>query len=204
MCPCPCSICDLFIAFKSISEELSAATPEQLVAHTTVLAQMARFKPNAFEHRSDTIMAFLIKKLLVNRRPKDPVRMLPLDSRDRHLTCFVIKGEMDVDDDWELDKDMAPIQKARILALKVCRNRCLANASAESAVELATPALKMFLTLLEHSGSFSANAPDRLGFRVGLGHETDASRLVRPSSHACDYKPPCRFYNFLPSERLQT
>lgn len=71
---------DLFTAFKSISEKLSDATPEELVAHTTVLAQMARFKPDAFEHRSDTIMSFLIKKLLMGRRSKDPVRMLHLDS----------------------------------------------------------------------------------------------------------------------------
>ncbi|KAG8216411.1 hypothetical protein J3R82DRAFT_6516 [Butyriboletus roseoflavus] len=126
---------------ESISEKLSEATPEELVAHTTVLAQMARFKPDAFEHRSDTIMAFLIKKLLMGRRSKDP-------------------EEMDVDDDWVEDDNMMPMQKARILALKVCRNRCLANASAETALELATPALKMFSTLLEHSGSFSADAPD--------------------------------------------
>ena len=65
--------CDLFIAFKSISEKLSEATPEELVAHTTVLAQMARFKLNAFEHKSGTIMAFLIKKLLMGRRSEDTV-----------------------------------------------------------------------------------------------------------------------------------
>lgn len=75
---------------------------------------------------------------------------------------------MDVDDDWVEDDDMPPIQKARILALKVCRNRCIANAPAETALELATPALKMFSTLLEHSGSFSADAPDRLGSRLGM------------------------------------
>lgn len=73
---------------------------------------------------------------------------------------------MDVDNDWVEDGDMALVQRARILALKVCRNRCLANASTETTLELATPALKMFSTLLEHSGSFSADAPDRLGFRV--------------------------------------
>lgn len=73
-------VCDLFIALKCISEKLLEATPEELVAHTTVLAQMARFKPDAFEHRSDTIMAFLIKKLLMGRRSKDPVRVLHLDS----------------------------------------------------------------------------------------------------------------------------
>ena len=71
---------DLFIALKSISEKLSEATPVELVAHTTVLAQMARLKPAAFEHRSDTIMAFLIKKLLMGRRPKNAVRILDLHS----------------------------------------------------------------------------------------------------------------------------
>ncbi|KAF8434558.1 cohesin-associated protein Pds5 [Boletus edulis BED1] len=126
---------------ESISDKLPEATPEELIAYTTVLVQMARFKPVAFEHRGDTIMAFLIKKLLMGRRSNDP-------------------EEMDVDDDWVQDDELAPIQKARILALKVCRNRCLANASVENAVGLATPALKMFSTLLEHSGSFSADAPD--------------------------------------------
>lgn len=72
--------CDMLIALKSISEKLSEATPEELVAHTTVLAQMARFKPDAFEHRSDTIMAFLIKKLLMGRRSENSVRILHLDS----------------------------------------------------------------------------------------------------------------------------
>ncbi|KAG9311776.1 armadillo-type protein [Chiua virens] len=126
---------------ESIAERLPEATPEELVAHTTVLAQMARFKSDAFEHRSDAIMAFLIKKLLMGRWSNDP-------------------EDMDVDEDWVTDENMAPIQQARILALKVCRNRCLAHASSATAVELATPALKMFSTLLEHSGSFTPDAPD--------------------------------------------
>lgn len=82
------------------------------------------------------------------------------------------KDEMDVDDDWVEDEDLAPIQRARVLALKVCRNRCIANASADNAVELATPALKMFTTLLEHSGSFSADAQDRSGFSAGTSSGT--------------------------------
>jgi hypothetical protein len=67
---CPRSMWRVVHCHKSISETLSEATPEALVAHTTVLAQMARFKPDAFEHKSDTIMAFLIKKLLMGRRSK--------------------------------------------------------------------------------------------------------------------------------------
>ncbi|KAF9226311.1 hypothetical protein BS17DRAFT_794477 [Gyrodon lividus] len=126
---------------ESISDKLSEATPEYLVAHTTVLAQIARFQPDAFEQKSDPIMAFLIKKLLMGRHQRDP-------------------DDMDVDEDWVEDDDVAPIEKARILALKVCRNRCLAHASTETALEVATPVLKMFSTLLEHSGSYSAGAPD--------------------------------------------
>ncbi|KAH0834786.1 hypothetical protein J3R83DRAFT_10387 [Lanmaoa asiatica] len=160
--------CNLFITLKSISEKLSEATPEELVAHTTVLAQMARFKPDVFEHRSDAIMAFLVRNLLMGRQSKDP-------------------EEMDVDNDWVDDDDIAPIHKARILALKVCRNRCLANASAEAAVELVTPALKMFSKLLEHSGSFSADAPDsppvksrmRLQAAVSLLHLSTVEAFAR-------------------------
>lgn len=42
---------------------------------------MARFKPDAFEHRSDAVMTFLVKKLLVGRRSKEPVSTQRLDSR---------------------------------------------------------------------------------------------------------------------------
>ena len=76
-----CVDCD-----KSISDKLVDATPEELVAHTTVLAQMARFKPEAFEHKSDDIMAFLVKKLLMGRRPKDSVSDDAL-ILSRDLTC---------------------------------------------------------------------------------------------------------------------
>ncbi|KAF9235796.1 armadillo-type protein [Melanogaster broomeanus] len=145
---------------ESISDKLSEATPEHLVAHTTVLAQIAHFQPDAFEHKSDTIMAFLIKKLLMGRHQQDQ------DPED-----------MDVDADWEEDDDVAPIQQARILALKVCRNRCLAHASTETALEVATPVLKMFSTLLEHSGSYSADAPDSLQVKSRMRLQAAVSLL---------------------------
>lgn len=46
------------------------------MAHTAVLAQVARFQVNAFEHRSDAIMAFLVKTLLM-APSKDPVCICP-------------------------------------------------------------------------------------------------------------------------------
>lgn len=67
---------------------------------------------------------------------------------------------MDTDVDWVEDEDVPPRLRARILALKVCRNRCLAHASTDTALEVATPVLKMLSTLVGHGGSYSADATD--------------------------------------------
>jgi len=60
--------------FQSIAGKLSAAQPDLLVAHTAVLAQFSRLAPDSFERKSDVLMAFLIKKLLMVPSPPDPVR----------------------------------------------------------------------------------------------------------------------------------
>lgn len=65
--------------FQSIAEKLPHAEPDILVAHTAVLAQVARFRVNVFEHKSDTIMAFLVKKLLM-APSKDPVSVCSPDT----------------------------------------------------------------------------------------------------------------------------
>jgi len=67
---------------------------------------------------------------------------------------------MDTDVDWVEDEDVPPRLRARILALKVCRNRCLAHASTDTALEVATPVLKMLSTLISHGGSYSGGATD--------------------------------------------
>ena len=65
---------------------------------------------------------------------------------------------MDAEEEWVLDEDVSPALRAKVLALKVCRNRSLAHGSSDKALEISTPALKMFATLLEHNGSFSASS----------------------------------------------
>ena len=55
--------------------------------------------------------------------------------------------------DWVENEDISDELRAKILALKVCRNRCLAHAEADNAAEIATPVLKMLATLVEHEGS---------------------------------------------------
>ncbi|KAH7926273.1 hypothetical protein BV22DRAFT_1128351 [Leucogyrophana mollusca] len=126
---------------ESIADKLPKASPQHLVAHTTVLAQFSRLVPDAFEHKSDVIMAFLVKKVLMVPTPPD-------------------QDEMDTDADWVEDADVSPTLKARILSLKVCRNRCLAHAASATALDVTTPVLKMLTSILEHSGSCTADADD--------------------------------------------
>ncbi|KAJ6631101.1 armadillo-type protein [Mycena sp. CBHHK59/15] len=122
-----------------VSEALGTDAPHVLVAHVAVLAQFARFAPDAFEHKSDVLMTFLLKELL----------MIPT-----HL----LDDEMDTEEEWVVESDVSDNLRAKILALKVCRNRSLAHASEENALEIATPVLKMLATLLEHGGSFIADS----------------------------------------------
>lgn len=67
---------------------------------------------------------------------------------------------MDDGEEWAEDDDVTPTQIAKVLSLKVCRNRSLAHASSDTALEIAGPVLRMLTTLLEHSGSFSPDAAD--------------------------------------------
>ncbi|KAJ7135989.1 cohesin-associated protein Pds5 [Mycena epipterygia] len=122
-----------------ICDGLGSSSPEVLVAHVAVLAQFARFAPDAFEHKSDVLTAFLLKELLM-------VPTHPLDDA------------MDTEEEWADESEVSHNLRAKILALKVCRNRSLAHASADNALEIATPVLKMLATLLEHGGSFIADS----------------------------------------------
>ncbi|KAF8067855.1 armadillo-type protein [Lyophyllum atratum] len=124
---------------ESVVEGLPDCSPEQLAAHIAVLAQVARFAPEAFEHKSDVIMTFLLKQVLM-------VPTLPKPD------------DMDVDEEWVPDEDVSPTLRAKILSLKVCRYRSLAHAPSDQALDISTPVLKMFATLLEHSGSFTGQA----------------------------------------------
>lgn len=62
---------------------------------------------------------------------------------------------MDDDEEWLADEDVPPTLKAKILAIKICRNRSLVHASSDKALEISTPVMKMLATLLEHNGSFT-------------------------------------------------
>ncbi|KAF8999085.1 armadillo-type protein [Cyathus striatus] len=123
---------------NSIVESLPNVSEDELVARIAVLAQFAKFAPDAFEHKSDTIMDILVKKVLMTPSPVDD-------------------DQMDDDEEWFEDDEVPAALSAKLLAIKVCRNRCLAHASSEKALEIAAPVLKMLATLLDYSGSMSSD-----------------------------------------------
>ena len=54
--------------------------PDKLVAHVAVLAQLSLRAPDAFEQKSDVIMAYLVKQVLrsVPDEDEDMVGTLPI------------------------------------------------------------------------------------------------------------------------------
>ncbi|CAK5272282.1 unnamed protein product [Mycena citricolor] len=135
------AVCDEVV--ESICDALGTASSEILVAHVAVLAQFARFAPNSFEHKSDVLMEFLLKQLL----------MVPTGRLD---------NAMETDEEWAEEAEVTDNLRAKILALKVCRNRSLAHAKSDKAVEMATPVLKMLATILELGGSLVPDADEDL------------------------------------------
>ncbi|KAL5521605.1 PDS5 [Sanghuangporus sanghuang] len=127
-----------------ITTNLPKADPDKLAAHIAVLVEMIRFAPDAFEQRSETIVEFLLKEVLM--RP----------CLDDGATMEV--GE-DVDE-WEDEDKLPPRALAKSLALKVCRHRCLVHANSESAADMASPVIKLLVTLLEKGGALTPQSAD--------------------------------------------
>jgi sister chromatid cohesion protein PDS5 len=60
---------------QTISEELQNVDDRKLVAHLTVLAELALKVPDAFESKSEEIMNFIVKQILMTPSLRDPVRV---------------------------------------------------------------------------------------------------------------------------------
>ncbi|KZV76642.1 hypothetical protein PENSPDRAFT_598127 [Peniophora sp. CONT] len=116
---------------ETIADALQDADETKLVAHIAVLAQLARLSPDAFEARSEDVIAFLVKRVLM-------------------VSC----------EDEDESGPPPPALRARVLALKVCRARCLAHADSDAAQVLAAPVLRMFVTLLRLGGALKEGEDD--------------------------------------------
>ena len=111
---------------------------------------------------------------------------------------------MDTEEEWVEDYAMSPLLRAKLYALKVCRNRCLAHASSETAVEIARPVLKMFIAVLQNAGSLTAEAHDEY---VSCFREAPVLILVHPvrrHKYGFDFKPVSRCCISLQSKHSPT
>ena len=68
---------------KSIASKMGNKQAILPVCYFSALAQLARFSPGAFEQKSDVIMGFLVKRVLMPPSPVDAVR-------DSFCACFQI------------------------------------------------------------------------------------------------------------------
>lgn len=68
--------------------------------------------------------------------------------------------EVDEDEEW-IDEDNLPaLARAKVLALKLCRHRCLVYAKSDTALEITTPVLRMLFAFLELQGLISEDCND--------------------------------------------
>ncbi|KZT28070.1 hypothetical protein NEOLEDRAFT_1130032 [Neolentinus lepideus HHB14362 ss-1] len=156
----------------SITNDMTQADADQLLAHIAVLAEFASSAPDAFEQQSDVNTAFLLKEVL----------MVPISLES---------NREEEEDEWVSDENMTPQLRSKLLSIKIYRNRCLAHASSESALDIATPVLKMLITLLEHEGSFQDDTQDdpRVKSRLRLAAATALLQLASVPAYASAIVP---------------
>ncbi|KDQ08190.1 hypothetical protein BOTBODRAFT_118968 [Botryobasidium botryosum FD-172 SS1] len=135
---------------STVTDDLPKAEGDTIVARLAVLAEMAKSAQDQFEQKSDVITTFLLKDTL----------LVPTEFRE--------DDGMELDADWVEDHELSAAARAKVLSLKICTNRCLAQAKSESTLDIAAPVLKMLWTLLENSGSLTPNDNDILSVKSRL------------------------------------
>ena len=66
---------------------------------------------------------------------------------------------MEVDEEWAEMEDLPALAEAKILAIKVCRHRCLSHSKTESD-DIVKPVLNLLITLLNNDGSMPGGTVD--------------------------------------------
>jgi len=69
--------------------------------------------------------------------------------------------EESADEEWYEEEEVPDELRSKVLALKVIRNRCLARKSSEQALEIATPVLKLLMSLIDFEGSFNEDVEEQ-------------------------------------------
>lgn len=74
---------------KDVADKKKKSQTTVSVAHVAALVQMAIYAPDAFEQKSDVIMTYLVKRILMIPSPVNPVRGLAWTLRVIHLLTFL-------------------------------------------------------------------------------------------------------------------
>lgn len=68
---------------------------------------------------------------------------------------------MDVDEEWVEDGVIPYAARIKMLALKICVNRCMAHADSESAMDVYTPVNKLLFAILTNMGVAKAGFEEK-------------------------------------------
>ncbi|CAE6540975.1 unnamed protein product [Rhizoctonia solani] len=151
---------------NTIAPALPGAEGDTLVAHIAALAEAAKSCPEAFEDKSNVITTYLVQELLMSNTPS---------TEDEMITD-------DADEEWVEDSQLNTIGKAKLLALKVMHNRCLAHVHSDAALDISQPVFKLLFTILEHSGAVNPSVEYDPRIKARLRLQAAVSLLKMSSS----------------------
>ncbi|KDN48299.1 hypothetical protein RSAG8_02891, partial [Rhizoctonia solani AG-8 WAC10335] len=137
---------------NAIAPALPSAEGDTLVAHVAALAEAAKSCPEAFEDKSNVITTYLVQELLMSNTPS---------TEDEMITD-------DADEEWVEDSQLNAIGRAKLLALKVMHNRCLAHVHSDAALDISQPVFKLLFTILEHSGAVNPSVEYELRLQAAV------------------------------------
>ncbi|KAG8711503.1 hypothetical protein FRC11_002628, partial [Ceratobasidium sp. 423] len=151
---------------NTIAPALPSAQGDTLVAHISALAEAAKSCPEAFEDKSNVITTYLVQELLMSNTPS---------TEDEMITD-------DADEEWVEDSQLNATGKAKLLALKVMHNRCLAHVNSDAALDISQPVFKLLFTILEHSGAVNPSVEYDPRIKARLRLQAAVSLLKMSSS----------------------
>lgn len=87
---------------------------------------------------------------------------------------------MEDDEEWFDDADVPPLVQARILALKICRKRCIAHSSSATALDVTQPVLRLFTSILANYGSATDDVEDEFVNAIRFVLILSDSHILQP------------------------
>lgn len=136
------------------------AAPPTLVGHLAFLAEIAKKVPAAFEQKSDVIISFIVQTLLLQAVSANPVCSCSVFLSLYSIQILQNIKSMDETDEWASDEEVSDLTTAKIIGIKICRNRCVVHADSETALANASAVLTMLLNILALGGSMDENISD--------------------------------------------